>query len=135
MMDIEKPSAASPIRILIVDDSSLVRLYYRDILERAGFEVVQAINGIEAMEKVLAQAFDLVIVDVNMPRMDGFSFVRTLRGSASAIAALPALVITTEAGQQDREDARAAGANFYLVKPVSEADLLRHTAALTGAPA
>jgi two-component system chemotaxis response regulator CheY len=105
------------------------------VLESAGFEVDQAINGIEAMEKVLAQMFDLVIVDVNMPRMDGFSFVRTLRGSASAIATLPALVITTEAGQQDREDARAAGANFYLVKPVSEADLLRHTAALTGAPA
>ena len=48
---------------------------------------------------------------------------------------LPALMITTEAGEQDIEDARAAGANFYLVKPVSEADLLRHAAVLTGAPA
>ena len=65
-------------RILVVDDSSLVRLYCRDILEEAGFEVEQAINGIEAMEKVLARTFDLVIVDVNMPRMDGFSFVRAL---------------------------------------------------------
>jgi two-component system chemotaxis response regulator CheY len=132
-MKIEK--AASRIRILIVDDSSLVRLYYRDILERAGFKVVQAINGIEAMEKVLAQEFDLVIVDVNMPRMDGFSFVRTLRDGAPAIATLPALVITTESGRQDREDARAAGANFYLVKPVSEPDLLSHAAVLTGGPA
>ena len=87
------------------------------------------------MEKVLAQTFDLAIVDVNMPRMDGFSFVRALRSSTSAVATLPALVITTEAGQQDREDARTAGANFYLVKPVSEADLLRHAAVLTGAPA
>ena len=61
-------------RILVVDDSSLVRLYCRECLERAGFEVDQAINGLEAMEKILAQTFDLVIVDVNMPRMDGISF-------------------------------------------------------------
>ena len=121
-------------RILVVDDSSLVRLYCREVLERAGFEVEQAINGIEAMEKVLEQTFDLVIVDVNMPRMDGFSFIRVLRGSAPQVATLPALVVTTEAGPQDREEARASGANFYLVKPLSELDLLRHVAVLTGAP-
>jgi two-component system chemotaxis response regulator CheY len=85
------------------------------------------------MEKVLEQPFDLVIVDVNMPRMDGFSFIRALRANASPISTLPALVMTTEAGAQDREDARAAGANLYLVKPVTEADLLRHAAMLTGA--
>jgi two-component system chemotaxis response regulator CheY len=112
-----------------------VRLYYRDTLERAGFEVEQAINGIEAMEKVLAQPFDLVIVDVNMPRMDGFSFLRTLRRAAADVATLPALVITTEAGEQDLDAARAAGANFYLIKPVSQQDLLRHAAVLSGAPA
>jgi two-component system chemotaxis response regulator CheY len=122
------------IRILAVDDSSLVRLYYRATLEEAGFAVEQAINGIEAMEKVLAQTFDLVIVDVNMPRMDGLSFVSALRGRSEDVASMPALVISTEAGAQDLDDARAAGANFYLVKPVSEADLLRHVAALTGAP-
>ena len=121
------------IRILIVDDSSLVRLYYRDTLEKAGFEVEQAINGIEAMEKVLTQTYDLAIVDINMPRMDGISFVRSLRRSSPDVASLPALMITTEAGQQDIIDARTAGANFYLVKPVSEAELLRHVAVLTGA--
>lgn len=126
-------SPAPPPRILIIDDSSLIRLYCRDILEKAGFVVEQAINGIEAMEKVLGQPFDLVIVDVNMPRMDGFSFIRALRANASPIATLPALMMTTEAGAQDREDARAAGANLYLVKPVAEADLLRHAAMLTGA--
>jgi len=126
--------AAAPRRILVVDDSSLVRLYYRGALEKAGFAVAQAINGIEAMEKCLAERFDLVIVDVNMPRMDGLSFLRALRGSAPEIASLPALMISTEAGQQDRDDARAAGANFYLVKPVSEADLLSHVALLAGAP-
>jgi two-component system, chemotaxis family, chemotaxis protein CheY len=121
------------IRILIVDDSSLVRLYYRDTLEKAGFEVEQAINGIEGMEKVLTQTYDLAIVDINMPRMDGISFVRSLRRSTPDVSSLPALMITTEAGQQDIVDARTAGANFYLVKPVSEAELLRHVAVLTGA--
>jgi two-component system, chemotaxis family, chemotaxis protein CheY len=134
MAEAEKVPAASRGRILAVDDSSLVRLYYRDALQKAGFEVEQAINGIEAMEKVLAQPFDLVIVDVNMPRMDGFSFLRALRRGAPDVATLPALVITTEAGEQDIDEARAAGANFYLVKPVSEADLLRHVAALAGTP-
>ena len=56
-----------------------------------------------------------------MPKMDGLSFVRALRRSAPEAAALPALIITTEADAQDVSDARAAGANFYLVKPVSEA--------------
>ena len=101
MTEIERAAAPPRMRILVVDDSSLVRLYYRDALEKAGFEVEQAINGIEAMEKVLAQPFDLLIVDVNMPKMDGFSFLRALRRSAPDVATLPALVITTEAGEQD----------------------------------
>ena len=134
MTDVEQAAPPSRRRILVVDDSALVRLYYRDTLERAGFEVEQAINGIEAMEKVLAQPFDLAIVDVNMPRMDGFSFLRTLRRNATDVATLPALVITTEAGEQDLDAARAAGANFYLVKPVSQQDLVRHVAILSGAP-
>jgi two-component system, chemotaxis family, chemotaxis protein CheY len=134
MTRIETASTAPRMRILVVDDSSLVRLYYRDALEKAAYEIEQAINGIEAMEKLLTQAFDLVIVDVNMPRMDGLSFVRALRRGPPDVATLPALMITTEAGAQDIEDARIAGANFYLVKPVSEADLLRHAAVLTGAP-
>ena len=134
MTDVERATTPSRRRILVVDDSALVRLYYRDTLERAGFDVEQAINGIEAMEKVLAQPFDLAIVDVNMPRMDGFSFLRTLRRNATDVATLPALVITTEAGEQDLDTARAAGANFYLVKPVSQQDLVRHAAALSGAP-
>jgi two-component system, chemotaxis family, chemotaxis protein CheY len=126
-------ASTSRMRILVVDDSLLVRLYYRNTLENAGFEVDEALNGIEALEKILGQAFDLVIVDVNMPRMDGFSFVRALRRSAPDIAAIPVLIITTEAGLEDISAAREAGANFYLVKPVSEADLRRHVAVLTGA--
>jgi two-component system chemotaxis response regulator CheY len=130
MIEAEPPGGAR--RVLIVDDSSLVRLYYRGVLEKSGFEVEQAINGVEAIEKVLAQTFDLAIVDVNMPRMDGLSFLRSLRHSTADVATLPVLVITTESGQRDIGEARAAGANFYLVKPVSEADLLHHAFVLTG---
>jgi len=128
---IEQGAASLP-RVLVVDDSSLVRLYYRDVLEKSGFDVDQAMNGVEAMERVLAQPFDLLIVDVNMPKMDGFSFLRELRRGKSEAAALPALIITTEAGREDAEEAQAVGANFYLVKPVSEADLRDHVAVLTG---
>jgi two-component system chemotaxis response regulator CheY len=126
--------AAAPPRVLVVDDSALVRLYCREALTAAGFEVAQAINGIEAMEKVLEEDFDLLIVDVNMPRMDGFAFLRQLRRSEGPVAMLPTLVISTEAGQEDIEEARAAGANFYLVKPVSQDDLARYAAILTGRP-
>ena len=73
-------------RILIVDDASLVRRYYRDALERAGFEVDEALNGVEALEKLLAEPADLLIVDVNMPQMDGFTFLRSLRRQAPPIA-------------------------------------------------
>jgi two-component system chemotaxis response regulator CheY len=128
--DIATPAKA---RILVVDDSSLVRLYYRSALEKAGFEVEQAINGIEAMEKVLSEPFDLLIVDVNMPRMDGFTFLRSLRTANTEQATLPALMISTESKPQDVEQAQAAGANFYLVKPVAEAELVRHVRVLTGA--
>ena len=125
---------ASP-RILIVDDGSLIRLYYRETLEAAGFEVAEAINGIEALEKVLSERFDLAIVDINMPKMNGMSFLRALRGQQGEAAALPALVISSEAGERDAAAARAAGANFYLVKPVAPADLALHAAVLTGMPA
>jgi two-component system, chemotaxis family, chemotaxis protein CheY len=130
MVDTATPSKA---KVLVVDDSSLVRLYYRSALEIAGFEVKQAINGIEAMEKVLSESFDLVIVDVNMPRMDGFTFLRSLRSGAADVAMLPALMISTESGEQDIAEARVAGANFYLVKPVAETELVRHVCVLTGA--
>jgi len=126
-------NAARRGRILVVDDSSLVRLYYRGALERAGFAVEEAINGMEATEKVLALDFDLLIVDINMPGMDGLSFVTDLRRREEYVATLPILMVSTEAGETDIADARAAGVNYYLVKPISEADLVRHAATLAGA--
>lgn len=122
-------------RILVIDDANLVRLYYRDALERAGFEVDEALNGLEALEKLLARPADLLIVDVNMPQMDGFSFLKALRRQDLPICGIPALVITTEAGPQDRAAARAAGANFYLVKPVTPEDLAAHVRLMSGGAA
>jgi two-component system chemotaxis response regulator CheY len=120
-------------RILVVDDASLVRLYYRDALTRAGYVVDEALNGLEALEKLLTDPADLLIVDVNMPRMDGFTFLKALRRQDGPEAAIPALMITTEARPQDFEAAQAAGANFYLVKPVTHDALIAHVALLCGA--
>ena len=119
--------------ILVVDDSSLVRLYYVGALEKAGFEVEQAINGLEASEKILTQRFDLLIVDINMPGMDGLSFVKDLRRRKEDVATIPVLMISTEAGEQDIIEARGAGVNYYVVKPILEDDLVRYASALTGA--
>ncbi len=121
-------------RILVIDDASLVRLYYRDAFERAGFEVDEAMNGIEAMEKLTAAPADLLVVDVNMPQMDGLTFLATLRAKALPLASVPALVTSSEAAARDMAAARAAGANFYLVKPISQETLVAHASLLCGVP-
>jgi len=122
-------------RVLVVDDAALVRMYYRDALERAGYEVDEALNGLEALEKLLGAAADLLIVDVNMPQMDGFTFLKVLRRQSLSVSGVPALVITTEAGAQDRAAARTAGANYFLVKPVKPEVLVLHADLMTGRPA
>ena len=119
-------------RILVIDDASLMRLYYRGALEEAGFEVDEALNGLEAIEKLLVRPADLLVVDVNMPQMDGFTFLKILRRQDTAVASIPALVTSTEAGPQDLDAARAAGANFYLVKPVKPETLVEYAALLCG---
>ena len=129
------PDRSVPPRVLVVDDGSLIRLYYRETLEAAGFQVAEAINGIEALEKVLSGRFDLVIADINMPKMDGVSFLRALRSREGQAGAIPALMISSESGERDAAAARAAGANFYLLKPVAAPDLVLHVAVLTGVPA
>jgi len=118
-------------RILVVDDATVVRLYYRQLLERDGYLVEEAINGVEGLEKALRRRFDLCIVDVNMPMMDGLEFLLALR-RAPGTHSLPALVTTTQASPADRAAALAAGANDYLVKPVAQDLLALHVAALLG---
>jgi two-component system chemotaxis response regulator CheY len=122
-------------RVLVIDDASLVRMYYRDALESAGYDVDEALNGLEALEKLLAAPADLLIVDINMPQMDGFSFLKVLRRQDGPVAATPALVTSTESGPQDLAAARAAGANFYLMKPVKPETLVEYAGLLSGAPA
>jgi two-component system chemotaxis response regulator CheY len=120
--------------VLIIDDAGLVRAYYRDILERAGYQVDEALNGLEAMEKLLQTEVDFAIVDVNMPQMDGISFLKTLRRQKLPLASTPAIVVSTEAEGHDKAAARAAGANHYLVKPLREETLLQYAALLSGRP-
>lgn len=120
-------------RILIVDDAATVRMYHRNILESAGYAVDEAVNGIEALEKSLQAAFDLYVVDINMPKLDGYGFLRELR--AQDIVQTPAIMVSTEAETQDHTQAYVAGANAYLVKPVRPEQLLIHVKLLLGAPA
>jgi two-component system chemotaxis response regulator CheY len=120
-------------RILVVDDANLVRLYYRQILEEAAFEVEEALNGIEALERLLASPADAVIVDINMPRMDGITFLGALRRQALPLSSIPALVTSTESKAEDIAAARAAGANFYCVKPIGRENLARIMAMFCGA--
>ena len=122
--------APIPGRILVIDDAATVRLYHRQILEGAGFVVAEAINGIEAMEKALSERFDLYLVDVNMPKQDGYGFLRELR--SRDIHQAPAIMISTESTGQDKRRAYEAGANFYLIKPIKPDELLSHCRLLLG---
>ena len=111
-------------RILIVDDAATIRLYHRQILERADLEVDEAINGIEALSKCLTQHYDLYVVDVNMPGMDGCTFLRELR-SRPNISQSPAVMVSTEARQKEQIAAFEAGANYYVIKPADPHSFLR----------
>ena len=122
-------------RVLIVDDAALVRVYYRQALEQADYRVDEALNGLEALEKILLYAFDLLIVDINMPQMDGLTFLRTLREKEFPLSAIPVLVTSTEAGPQDISSARAAGANYYVVKPIKQETLTELVGMLCGVTA
>ena len=114
------PATTAPVRrLLIVDDALTIRRYHRAIAERAGFRTVEAADGSEALERALTEPPDLLLVDVNMPTMDGYAFLRAVR-SHPDLAAIPAVMISTEAEAEDRRLAFEAGANLYLVKPVDD---------------
>ena len=117
--------------ILVIDDATVVRLYYRQILEAAGYQVEEAINGLEGLEKAVQKTFDLFIVDVNMPIMDGYAFLHALRREPGTHT-VPAMTTTTEAAEADHRAALEAGANAYLVKPVSRDQLALYAAAMLG---
>lgn len=121
-------------RVLVIEDGITMRMYYRDVLEHAGFEVEEAVNGLEGIEHVMNGVFDLLLVDINMPKMDGYEVIRTVREDAS-LWRLPVLTVSTEAKESDADKAYEAGANFYMTKPVQPEDLVAIARLLTGVPA
>ncbi|MCP5158983.1 MAG: response regulator [Gammaproteobacteria bacterium] len=118
-------------RVLVIDDATTVRMYYRQVLEAQGFAVEEAANGYEGLEKALMESFDLYIVDINMPKMDGYTLLRSIR-QEPAICATPAIMISTEGQVQDANAAYAAGANLYFNKPVKPDVLALTVRMLTG---
>jgi two-component system chemotaxis response regulator CheY len=118
-------------QILVIDDSSTTRMFYRETLESAGFQVEEALNGLEGLEKSMLAAFDLVIVDINMPKMDGFAFLAELRRRPEVMS-VPAIVISSQDRPEDRARARASGANIYFVKPIDPNILVAYGRLMTG---
>lgn len=118
-------------KVLVVDDAVTVRLYHRQLLEKVGFTVEEAGNGVEALEKAALENFDLFLVDVNMPKMDGYRLVSEIRNTP-AYAAIPVIMVSTEAADIDKEKAFDAGSNLYLVKPVRDVQIQAYARLMTG---
>ena len=129
-MDLVRPRQRKP-RILVVEDGITMRMFYRDVLEAAGFEVAEAANGLEGVERAMTGSFDLMVVDINMPKMDGYEVIRTVRGDAT-LSRVPVITISSEDKEHDALKAYDAGANFYLTKPVRPKDLEEMARLLTG---
>jgi two-component system chemotaxis response regulator CheY len=102
--------------ILAVDDSSSLRQMVAFSLKAAGYQVVEAVDGQDGLDKARQQTVDLVLTDQNMPKMDGLSLIKALRG-LPAYQKVPILMLTTESSDEMKSKGRAAGANGWLVKP------------------
>jgi two-component system chemotaxis response regulator CheY len=102
--------------ILAVDDSSSLRQMVAFSLKAAGYQVVEAVDGQDGLDKARQQTVDLVLTDQNMPKMDGLTLIKSLRGLPE-YAKVPILMLTTESSDEMKSKGRAAGANGWLVKP------------------
>ncbi len=102
--------------VLAVDDSASIRQMLSFTLKNAGYDVVEAVDGVDALEKAKARELHLVLTDQNMPRMDGLSLIRSLR-EMPQYAATPILMLTTESSEAMKSQGRSAGATGWLVKP------------------
>lgn len=120
-------------RVLLVDDSESIRRMLEWILKPLGVETFHAADGMEALELLGRERVDLAIVDLNMPRLDGISFVRELRGDA-AWGDLPVILMTTERREEDVQRALDAGVNLYLVKPSTPPVIRYKVLSLLGLP-
>ncbi len=103
-------------KVLAVDDSPTIRMLLRATLTERGYDIVEAEDGIAALEVLAENVPDVVITDINMPRLDGFGLIARIR-EQGCHSALPILVLTTESSPEKRNKAREAGATGWIVKP------------------
>ncbi|MEE4357211.1 MAG: response regulator [Desulfococcaceae bacterium] len=115
--------------MLVVDDSPVVRSFHMNILKTSGFMTDGAIDGVEAMEKALLHSYDLILCDINMPNMDGLTFIHRLREAGREE---PVIILTTQEEEIHRRKGYEAGANLFIVKPVRPNDLILHIKLLMG---
>ncbi|MET3918126.1 chemosensory pili system protein ChpA (sensor histidine kinase/response regulator) [Variovorax sp. OAS795] len=120
--------------VLVVDDSITVRRVTQRLLQREGYRVSLAADGLQALERLQQERPAVVLSDIEMPRMDGFDLARNIRADDS-MAGLPIIMITSRIAEKHREYARTLGVNHYLGKPYSEDELLRLVRAYTSEPA
>ncbi|MGM0632882.1 MAG: response regulator [Pseudomonadota bacterium] len=119
--------------ILAVDDSNSLRQMVVFTLKQAGYDVVEAADGNEALSRAQGQNTDLVLTDVNMPGKDGITLVRELR-ALPGYRFTPILVLTTEAGPEKKQEGKEAGATGWIVKPFSPEQLLSTVQRVLGEP-
>ena len=122
---VAKPRSAAPQAplILVVDDSITVRRVTQRLLQREGYRVVMAADGLQALERLLDERPSVVLSDIEMPRMDGFDLARNIRADAR-LAGLPIVMITSRIAEKHREHAMSLGVDHYLGKPYSEEELM-----------
>jgi two-component system, chemotaxis family, sensor kinase CheA len=127
----DEPSAVSaPAPILVIDDSLTTRMLEQSILESAGYEVEVAVSGEDALEKARLTRFSLFLVDVEMPGIDGFTFVERARADPT-LRDVPAILVTSRSSDEDRRRGESAGASAYIVKgEFDQTELLRRIRAL-----
>ncbi len=109
--------------IISVDDSSTMRRMVSFTLKAAGYDVIEAGDGAEALDLLRTRSVDLVISDINMPRVDGIELTRQLR-SQPAFSRTPIILLTTESDPEKKAQGRAAGATGWIVKPFKQDQLL-----------
>lgn len=117
--------------ILTVDDSSSLRMAVRIALTGAGYTVTEAGDGMEGLSKAGAQRFDMIITDLNMPRMDGLTMIREIRKGGKQTG-VPIIFLTTESDDGVKGQAKAAGATGWLVKPFNADQLVKITRKVLG---
>lgn len=121
-------------RVLLVDDSVSIRKFVGQMLEKAGFRVFTAVDGHDALRQLMDLTVDVVVTDLEMPRINGYALIEDLR-RRSGTRDLPVIVLTTRAGAKHVSLARRLGVNHYVAKPVDEQNFVRLVAAVTAAPA